>query len=83
MAADLAGGSGSDTLIGAGGDDLIFGDGYEGLFRLYDLGLGLFDRGTTFWTTSLSQAQGAADSISAGDGNNTVWGGGGNDTIRA
>lgn len=75
VAADLAGGTGSDTLRGAGGNDLLFGDGYESTARYTDQGNGTSsDRATLFWQTGVSLAAGGADSIDGGAGNDTIYG---------
>ena len=70
VAADMAGGSGNDSLLGGAGNDYLWGDSFDG-FNLANPGRndGPIDR-TAYWT-----------SLTGLGGNDTIYGGLGNDTL--
>ncbi|CAM2780863.1 LEPR-XLL domain-containing protein [Vibrio rarus] len=68
----IIGGFGSDTLLTAGGNDLIFGDNAQVSFD---------DAGVLIQAESIALAQGGGDRIDAGDGDNSVIAGFGDDDV--
>ena len=88
-----AGGSGADSIKGSTVNDILWGDGYEGLIRtkydnaysrgdFYDWNsLALNFYGQHFFNTSVSPANSGADFINAGLGDDWVDAGAGNNTI--
>ncbi|WP_183941604.1 DUF4347 domain-containing protein, partial [Sphingorhabdus rigui] len=89
VSANLAGGSGNDRLTGGAQDDLIYGDGYEGVTA--NIALDQFNISSSDPVRAQSHADGSLGRTStllwtgatSAAGNDVIDGGAGNDTIIA